>query len=262
MISVFNIFHRFLIISVLLVGLSACSSEDVAGLLGFKIDANNAPDVARAALDMAEAANLAEDVTDAMVGTGPTVNETVNCNDPLIGATGASGTATITGTIGSGSKNLTITYNNCTMNGYALNGSFTVASTTVTTANGDIQTDNISGNLAVDYSGQSFSISNYSMVSVRNKTTEDYSEDFGMTLSIPLLGDVNIDTTVPFLGNKLNSPDKPTAGELVVSSNSSMLKLTAIDNVTGYNLDLDSDGNAVYETQVTNPSDSTLIFPW
>ena len=249
----------FIFVTYLIVGLSACSEDDVADLLGIKIDADNAADVTHSALDMAEAGNLAEDVTDGIQGAGPTINETVDCADPLIGATNASGSATVTGTISGDNKDLTLTYNNCTMDGYSLNGSFNIVSSVA----GDIKTKTITGNLTVGYQGQSFSIKNYSKVDTRNQVTEDYSEDFGMTINLPIIGDINIDTTVPFSGNKLNSPDKPVTGEMVVvGTSNTKTKLTVIDNSTGYNIDLDSDGDGVYDTQITNPDNGTLVFPW
>ena len=255
MISLQNTF-RLSLIPVLIFSITACSSDDIAELLGVKIDADNAADVARAALDMAEVSDLAEEVTELVAGAGPNINETVNCAD-VPGVTG-SGTATIVGTTGAAGDDLTVTYTSCTMNDFTVNGSLNVTASTT----GDVETETVSGNLTVSEgtTGESFSIKNYSMLSTKDKVVGDYTKDFGMTVSLPILGDIAIDTPTPFTGNNISNPsDKPETGVMTVTGSSSGVELTAEGNSTGYSLALDSTGNLIYETPVLNGG--STIFP-
>ena len=252
MISLQNTF-RLSLIPVLIFSITACSSDDIAELLGVKIDADNAADVARAALDMVEVSDLAEEVTELVAGAGPNINETVNCAD-VPGVTG-SGTATIVGTTGAAGDDLTVTYTSCTMNDFTVNGSLNVTASTT----GDVETETVSGNLTVSEgtTGESFSIKNYSMLSTKDKVVGDYTKDFGMTVSLPILGDIVIDTPTPFTGN---NTDKPEIGVMTVTGSSSGVELTAEGSLTGYSLALDSTGNLIYETPVLNGG--STIFPW
>ena len=254
MISLKNTF-RLSLIPVFIFSITACSTEDLAELLGVKIDADNAADVARAALDMAEVSDLAEELTDLVpVGAGPDINETVNCGD-LPDVTG-SGTATIVGTTGDAGDDITVTYTNCTMNNFTLNGSLNVTASTT----GDIETETVFGNLTVSAgdTGESFSIRNYSMLSTRDKVVGNYTKDFGMTVSLPIIGDIVIDTPTPFTGNNINTIDKPETGVMTVTGSSSGVELTADSSTTGYYLMLDANGNLVYDTQISG----SMIFPW
>lgn len=248
---------KFSLIPVFIISITACSAEDIAELLGVKIDADNAADVARAALDMAEVSDLAEEVTGLVAGTGPDINETINCAD-VPGVTG-SGTAAVVGTTGVAGDDLTVTYNSCTMNGFTLNGSLNVTASTT----GDIETETVSGNLTVGEgnTGKSFSIKNYSMLSTKDKVVGDYTKDFGMTVTLPILGDIVLDTPTPFSGNNVaNLTDKPETGVMTVTGSSSAVELTAEGNSTGYSLALDSNGDRIYETPVLNGTGT--IFPW
>ena len=243
------------LIPAFLLSLTACSAEDIAELLDLKIDANNAADVARSALDMTEVSDLAEKVTDIITGTGPDINEAINCAD-IPGVTNASGTATVTGTIGDNSENLTVSYTNCSMNGYTISGSLSVISATV----GDLEAATVGGNLSVDSNGKTISIKNYSMVSDKDKVTGEYTNNFGMTLTLPLIGDILIDSTTPFTGNKLNEPDKPVTGVMTVTALNSGVELTGEGRLIGYSLALDSDGDSNYETPVLN--NGSTLFNW
>jgi len=248
---------RFSLIPVFIISITACSAEDIAELLGVKIDADNAADVARAALDMAEVSDLAEEVTDLVAGTGPDINETINCAD--VPGVAGSGTATVVGTAGATGDDLTVTYASCTMNDFTINGSLNVTSSTT----GDIETETVSGNLTVDAgdTGESFSIKNYSMLSTRDKVIGDYTKDFGMTVSLPIIGDIVIDTPTPFTGNNdSNLTDKPETGVMTVTEINSGVELTAEGNSTGYSLALDSNGDRTYETPVLNGG--STIFAW
>jgi len=256
MISLQNTF-KFSLIPVFIFSITACSTEEIAELLGVKIDSDNAAEVARAALDMAEVSDLAEEVTDLVAGTGPNINETINCAD-VPGVTG-SGTATIVGTTGAAGDDLSVTYASCTMNDFSLNGVLNVTSSTA----GDVETETVSGNLTVSSvsAGESFSIKNYSMLSIKDKVVGDYSKDFGMTVSLPIIGDIVIDTPTPLTGNNIsNLTDKPEAGVMTVTGRSSGVELTAEGNSTDYSLALDSDGDRIYETPVLNGG--STIFAW
>ena len=248
-------------IPVLVSMLSGCledATEQIANAL-LKIDANNAEQMASVALDMAEATDDADDVLDAVVGTG-TINETINCNDPVLDPVSGSGTATVTGTDDATGKDLVITYNNCSMKGFTLNGSLHLVSSTTS----NVKSGTTTGSLTVDFNAANFTISNYSLAFTKDGTSNDYADDFGMTISSSLLSgaSINVDTTVPFAGNKLNTPDNPISGELVVTgSGNTKAKVTAVDNMT-YTIDADTDGDDIYDTQITNTVDGTLLFPW
>ena len=249
-----------LTISTLILLLTGCLDdvkEQIAAQL-LKIDASNAEQVASTALDMAEAVDDADDVLDAVVGTG-TVNETVPCNDPALDPSG-SGSATVTGTDSGSGKDFTVTYNDCTMNGYALNGSLHIMSST--TAN--VKSGTTTGNLSVTFNGETFTLSNISVAFTKDDITKDYSNDFGMTLSTSALpgGSISIDTTTPFAGNELTIPNNPSTGVMVVTgSQNTKVRLTANDN-TNYSLNADTDGDDVYDTQITNQADGTNLFSW
>ena len=155
-------------------------------------------------------------------------------------------------------KDLTITYNNCAMNGYAINGSLHVISSTTS----GVKSGTATGSLTVTYNGETFTISNISTAISKDDNTKDYSKDFGMALSTSLLpgGNITIDTITPFSGNELNSPDNPTTGEMVVTgSMNTKVKLTANDN-NSYTLDADTDGDDIYETPISNGGSN--LFPW
>jgi len=249
------------IIPIFALSISGCAEDiqqAIADLL-LAIDANNAEQVASAALDMTGAVDDADDILDAVVGTG-TVNETVNCNDPLLDPTSGSGTADVVGTDDVNGKDLTITYNNCVMFGYTLNGDLRV----VSSKTGNVKSGTSTGSLTIGFNGETFTVSNISHAFTKDDVLKDYSHDFSMTMSTSLLpgGSISIANTAPFTGNELNIPDKPVTGEMVVTgSGNTKVRLTVIDNATGYNLDVDSNGDNVYDTQVTN-STGGLIFPW
>jgi len=259
----YNRHHLFslLIIPLLLFVLSGCAEdiqEAIANAL-LKIDANNAEQVASAALDMTGAVDDADDILDAVVGTG-TVSETVNCNHALLDPTSGSGTADVVGTDDTAGKDLTITYNNCVMFGYTINGSLRV----VSTKSGNVKTGTSTGSLTIGFNGATFTLDNISYAFTKDDVLKDYSQDFSMAMSTSLLpgGSISIANTAPFTGNELNAPDKPVTGEMVVTgSGNTKVRLTVIDNTNGYNLDVDSNGDNVYDTQVMN-STGGLTFPW
>lgn len=245
----------------LVMALAGCLDEATQKLANalLKLDANNAQETASTALKMAEAADDGDDVLDAVVGTG-NVNETVNCNDPALDPTNGSGSAAVSGTDNSTGKDLTITFTDCVMRGFTYNGSLHVVSST----SNNVKSGTTTGDLTIGFNGASFTVSNYSVAFTKDQVTNDYTNDFGMTISSSVLSGAGIDvsTTVPFAGNKLNNPDNPTVGEMVVTgSGNTKVKVTAND-ITTYTIDVDTDGDNVYDTQVTNPADGTLLFPW
>jgi hypothetical protein len=146
------------------------------------------------------------------------------------------------------------------MNGFTLNGSLHLVSSTTS----NVKSGTTTGNLTVSFNGADFTISNYSLAFTKDEVSNDYTDNFGMTISSSLLSgaSIDVDTTVPFAGNKLNSPDNPVTGEMVVTgSANTKVKATANDNTT-YSIDVDTNGDDIYDTQITNSNDGTLLFPW
>jgi len=238
---------QWLVASILVLAVSGCSGEKTSSVyvVPAKIDAGNAENVSRSALDAMDVGSISNNVADYIKTNDPdntAVNQTLNCSDVI---TGALGTFTVTGTTlatGDTNYNLNIKFTDCTVANLTLNGSVSATSTTVNTT----KTKSVSGSLSVTNSQSSLTLSlnNFWLDKISDTATnpDNYTKDFGMTLGIPLMGDVSVSGS--FNGVGTNNPDNPTSGSMTVSA-SGVARVTAVDNMS-FALDVDPQGDGTF----------------
>jgi hypothetical protein len=237
---------QWLVTSIFVLVVSGCSEEKVSDIIPTKIDAGNAEKVSRYALDTMEVGSISNNVADYIKTNDPdnaAVNQTLNCSDLI---TGAMGTLTVTGTTlatGDTNYNLNIMFNDCTDANLTLNGSVSATSTSVNTT----KTKSVSGSLSVTNSQSSITLSlnNFWLDKISDTAInpDNYTKEFGMTLGIPLMGDVSVGGS--FNGAGTNNPDNPTSGSMTVSA-SGVARVTAVDNMSfALDVDPEDDGSFV-----------------
>jgi hypothetical protein len=239
---------QWLVMILFALAISGCSEEDIQDIVPTKIDENNAEEMARHGLDMMEVGSLSKDIAEYVKVNDPdnsAVSQTMNCSDVF---TGATGTLTVTGsTLASGgtSYSLNISFNDCAVNNLTLNGSVATTSTTVDTT----KTKSVSGSLSVTNSQSlsgsvTLSLDNFWFDKISDTVTnpDNYTKEFGMTLGIPVAGDVSVGGS--FGGVDTNNPDNPTSGTMTVSA-SGASRVTAVDNLN-FALDVDPEGDGSF----------------
>ncbi|MDH5327298.1 MAG: hypothetical protein OEZ68_19060 [Gammaproteobacteria bacterium] len=257
--------------------LTGCLEEVTSEL--FRIDANNAQDVIKAALDAKDAISHAFDAAEVMLndtttypsGTSYTnITYNVSCNDPALNATTipSNGDLTIGGNYSpSGTSNLTLSFNNCVIQNSTLNGSLSMSHIENAGGVADYDESSLSGSLSADVTSDSgtlsLNLSNIVYDYTRNKAnangaistpaTEPYTEFFQLSLSVPLMGSLSIDTPVILEGDKKDTAsNKPSIGQMTVTAGGNTgAQLDANNGVaTSYDVAADTDGDGVYETAV------------
>lgn len=117
-----------------------------------------------------------------------------------------------------------------------------------------------SGNsLTINEGGETVTLSNYNYVLTGNDLSGDYSLDIAGTIDSTILGgSVTFVTVQPFTGNDFNDTDEPTEGVLLMTSNfdSSQARLTAQPDGVNVMIEVDADGDGVFEGTVMTTWDT------
>lgn len=118
----------------------------------------------------------------------------------------------------------------------------------------------ISGNsLTVSESGDTFTLSSYNYVLTGNDSSGDYSIDIAGTIDSTIVGgSVTFVTVQPFTGNDFIGTGDPTQGVLLMTSNfdSSQSRLTAQPDGINVMIEVDADGDGVFESTVMTTWDN------
>jgi len=251
------------VIPVTLLLLVACGEEDSNGL-SFSITTNNAEEVARYGLDMAEIGSYSKDVGEIVninetIADRSKVDESVNCN--LIEGF-LTGSVTVTGSLDP--TNLTIRFVDCASAVASLSGVATVSQ--LTDSMTGIKTSTVDGSMTAKHtaSGLSLGVSQffYEKISDTNNSPNLYEKNFFMKLSVPILGSFSVDGVMS--GDESGTVvDKPLVGSVVTmtGSNKSKVRLTSV-GVNGYNLEVDADGDGIYESTLSGDGGAAAVFPW
>ena len=223
----------------MLTALSGCGEEE--GTTPFSANRTiTAADAESIALTVLEFNDFAASFRQVNNGTKDSVkigNSTYKVVDSASYDCAVSGTVTFT--IDSDAGTFTITSNNCNDGIEVVNGYLTLAGST----SGTVSTISFSFNITIDGITNSGSIN-----STFDSADNSYTFSINMNLTTPE-GGLIITTNQPFTGIGLNYA---SSGQMTITgANNTSLRITALD--TDVQIEVDEDGDGVYETNYTTP---------